>query len=845
VGTLLAGRYRILGLAGRGGMGEVYRAEDIKLDQSVALKLLPEGLEDDRGRLERLYNEVRTARQVSHPAVCRVWDIGDVDRHHFLTMEYVDGENLSSLLRRIGRLPEDKAIEIAEQICAGLAAAHAKGVIHRDLKPANIMLDGQGKVRITDFGLAGLADSFRGSDLRSGTPAFMAPEQLQGREVTFRSDIYSLGLVLYELFTGRRAFEGRTEAELARKQRDENPIDPSAIVHDLPPAVERTILACIQKNPRRRPPSALAVAAMLRGRDPLEAAIAAGDTPSPELVAAAGEMERPGTRLAWAGLIVTVIGAVMAPALLAPFHVVSLVPPELPPAVLEHRAREILEQLGHTEHAADSAYELDVDDEYFDNVRRSESRPRNWSGLRSGHPAVARFWYRQSPRPLAARATSGRVRWRRPPVDISGMAGVTLDLKGRLLGFYSVPPQRESEAQPSPPPDWTPLLQATGLDPAQLEPAAPEWTPPFYAETRAAWLGHWPDRPEIPIRLEAAAHRGRLVWLQIVEPWTRPSRMQPYEPTRSQRLTGYLAVAILLLLVAVGAGLARYNLRLGRGDRRGAARLVILVLGLGLTNALFPMHHVAAIFDEIGLLGRATAMSVFMAMLLWLFYLALEPFVRRQRPRVLVSWNRLLGGGYRDAVVGRDVLIGAVWGVLAAGLYGLAGGLPERLGHTAPDPLESGLGLLLGLRPQVALVASLLMSAILMSLGSLLLYLVLRLALRRDAIASVALVLVLAALGLGSNIEPLWLWLAMRLFLMATYVFLLLRLGIVATIVGTAVGDLFLLSPLTLDLGAWYAQPTYIAVGLVGLLAFVAFRTTLGGVGARLRALSGDSHSRG
>jgi serine/threonine protein kinase len=227
LGTVLAGRYRVLGLAGRGGMGEVYRAEDLKLEQQVALKFLPAGL-DNPARLDRLFGEVRTARQVSHPAVCRVWDIGEADGQHFLSMEYVDGENLSSLLRRIGRLPEDKAVDIAKQICAGLAAAHEKGVIHRDLKPANIMLDDQGKVRITDFGLAGLADSFRGDDVRSGTPAFMSPEQIQGREVTFRSDIYSLGLVLYELFTGRRAFEGRTQAELARQQREESPIDPSA-----------------------------------------------------------------------------------------------------------------------------------------------------------------------------------------------------------------------------------------------------------------------------------------------------------------------------------------------------------------------------------------------------------------------------------------------------------------------------------------------------------------------------------------------------------------------------------------------------------------------------------------
>src|SRR5208337_3906700 len=195
-GRLIAGRYRIVALLGRGGMGEVYRADDLTLGQPVALKFLPEKAASDEALLERFRNEVRIARRVSHPNVCRVYDVGEVDGHTFFTMEYVDGEDLASLLRRIGRLPSDKALEIARQLCAGLAAAHAKGVLHRDLKPANIMLDGRGQVVVTDFGLAGLADQIAGSDVRSGTPAYMAPEQLEGKEVNVRSDIYALGLVL-------------------------------------------------------------------------------------------------------------------------------------------------------------------------------------------------------------------------------------------------------------------------------------------------------------------------------------------------------------------------------------------------------------------------------------------------------------------------------------------------------------------------------------------------------------------------------------------------------------------------------------------------------------------------
>src|SRR3954468_694434 len=153
-GSIVAGRYRLVALLGRGGMGEVYRADDLTLDHPVALKFLPAGVAADDTRLAQFHNELRTARQVSHKNVVRLYDLGDADGRRFLTMEYVDGEDLASLLRRIGRIPQDKAVDLARQLCAGVAAAHERGVLHRDLKPANVMIDGDGDVRITDFGIA-------------------------------------------------------------------------------------------------------------------------------------------------------------------------------------------------------------------------------------------------------------------------------------------------------------------------------------------------------------------------------------------------------------------------------------------------------------------------------------------------------------------------------------------------------------------------------------------------------------------------------------------------------------------------------------------------------------------
>src|SRR5947208_491208 len=309
-GQILAERYRIVALAGRGGMGEVFRAEDLTLGQIVAMKFLPERLSQDARALARFHAEVRNARQVSHPNVCRVFDIGETDGTLFLTMEYVDGEDLASVVRRIGRLSQDKATEIARQICAGLAAAHERGVIHRDLKPANVMLDGAGKIRITDFGLAGLAANIKGAEVRAGTPAYIAPEQLAGPDARARSDIYSLGLILYEILTGKRAFEASTLPELIKLREQGTITNPSTLIRDLDPLIERVILRCLELQPEKRPSTALQVAAALPGGDPLAAALAAGETPSPEMVAASGETEVMHSHLTSFVLALTLVGLI-------------------------------------------------------------------------------------------------------------------------------------------------------------------------------------------------------------------------------------------------------------------------------------------------------------------------------------------------------------------------------------------------------------------------------------------------------------------------------------------------------------------------------------------------------
>src|SRR5262249_35871465 len=255
-GTKIAERYRIVSLAGRGGMGDVYRADDLKLGHPVALKFLPREVKEGSRSFQHFLSEVRLSRQIAHPNVCRVYDIAEVDSQHFLSMEYIDGEDLRGLLRRIGRLPKDKRIQIAQQLCAGLAAAHEKGVLHRDLKPANVMIDGRGQARITDFGLARLADGAVGAGEIAGTPAYMAPEQLARGQTSIQSDLYSLGLILYEVFTGRAVHKSGSIEELRRSHEDPLPPDLTTLVPELDPAVERVILRCLQKEPGQRPKSA-------------------------------------------------------------------------------------------------------------------------------------------------------------------------------------------------------------------------------------------------------------------------------------------------------------------------------------------------------------------------------------------------------------------------------------------------------------------------------------------------------------------------------------------------------------------------------------------------------------
>ena len=348
--------------------------DDLKLGQAVALKFLPEKLAQDADRRERLFEEVRTARKVSHPNACRVWDIGEADGHQFISMEFVDGEDLASLLRRIGRAPKEKAAQIARQLCAGLAAAHEEGVLHRDLKPANVMIDGRGRVRLTDFGLASMAGEIRG-DERAGTPMYMAPELLSGGAPSVQTDIYALGLVLYELFTGKRAYQAENLQELMDLQSATSLTSPASLVDGLDPAVEHIILACLNNDPRQRPQTAFAVAGALPGGDPLAAALAAGETPAPELVAAAeveGALNPPVAAACLAGVGV---GLALLIALAPYFQLARMTPLEMSGDALAVLAQGVLATAGFEEPPVDTLDGFYPNNSYIDFIVAQDEGP--------------------------------------------------------------------------------------------------------------------------------------------------------------------------------------------------------------------------------------------------------------------------------------------------------------------------------------------------------------------------------------------------------------------------------------------------------------------------------------
>jgi serine/threonine-protein kinase len=632
-GTLLAGRYRILGLLGRGGMGEVYRATDLMLGQSVALKFLPEEAARDSRLIERFQGEVRVARQVSHPNVCRVYDIGQIDGMPFISMEYVDGEDLSSLLLRIGRLPADKALEAARKLCAGLAAAHDRGVIHRDLKPQNIMMNKRGEVVIMDFGLAAVAGGLSGAEARNGTPAYMSPEQLKGAEVTVRSDIYALGLVLYELFTGKRPYEAKNIPQLIDMQESLELTSMSSIAPDVDPAVEKVIRRCLDPDPARRPATALSVSAALPGGDPLSEALAAGEMPSPELVAASGKVEGLDLKYSIPLLVVTVLCLLATLPIRMQTNSLLHAPLDLPPDALQNKAREFAASFGYTNRPADTALWINKRTQMIISMARLP-KPLKWDEWMAAESPIDAT-VRESPELLIAQPT-GEVTKDNPAPTTPGMLEANINGDGRLSWFEAVPLGGDG-ITPVPP---EAVFQAAGFDLTKFTPRTPQFHERFAHDQQLAWTGPHPSIPGITVNVDAAWWKGRVTMARVDLKF--PDAPKASASTRPVWIE-WLITAANAIGIFFGILLARKNWKSARSDRKGALRLGWVMLIVGFVIWIGKVHPVPD-SSMLTIFFTAAGEWLFDALVMWVLYLALEPAVRARWPHSIVSWNRLLAG---------------------------------------------------------------------------------------------------------------------------------------------------------------------------------------------------------
>lgn len=675
-GAVIVGRYRVIALVGQGGMGHVYVADDLVLGQSVALKFLPPQIAEREGGLDRFRAEVRHAREVTHPNVARVHDIGEVHGRHFLSMEFVDGEDLASLVRRIGRLPSEKAAEIAQQICAGLAEAHRRGVLHRDLKPANVMLDGEGRVKLTDFGLSVTIEASATSAL-AGTPQYMAPEQLSGLPADERSEVYSLGLVLYEVYTGRRARHGRTIDELRREHEEGPPSPPSTVLGDIDPLVDAMLTRCLARDPAQRPASVLEVARGLPGGDPLAAALARGQTPAPELVAdaeASGSLSPRTALLLALGSLALFVALALGRSAYFDHAGISF---GKAPAVLDDRAREIYAEL-----AGESAPEYEVHWYGRDAFRAPGAARESWWS-RPGHVG---FLMRNTRLGPASFVGEDGFTSERDPMPTPGTAHVVLDSSGQLVAWTrwpvasgagtSAPTSPSMGATPATrETDWSRLLVLASLDADTWKPIEPDFVPRVFASERRAWAVTGGS-----LRVEAAALDGRIVQFDLLD-GDRALGWAASEP-----LSGTSSY-VILAITAIASFFAWRNVRTKRAYLSGA-----LVVGL---FAL--VTHIVLAFDTTiptdangfgNALFRVLALAVYTAARVFVCFLALEPFARRHWPGALISWTRLLDGRFRDPAVGREVLTGIFAGLAALGLIVAIGFGSERLGLR---PWDAGL----------------------------------------------------------------------------------------------------------------------------------------------------------
>ncbi|HEU4794933.1 MAG TPA: hypothetical protein VFT02_04835, partial [Pyrinomonadaceae bacterium] len=610
----------------------------------------------------------------------------------------------------------------------------------------------------------------------------------------------------------------------------------SELVPELDPLVDRVILRCLQRDPGQRPPTALQVAAALPGGDPLAAALAAGETPSPEMVAAAPKQGalKPAIAVSLLASVVVLLAFVCFLSRNAMLY--RQVPLEKSPEVLRDRASELVKKFGYVDPPGDSAYGMADDRRYLEYIHDHDPSPARWQRLRAGQPAAIYFWHRQSPWPFDV-SNGGFVNENIPARSLPGMTTMTLDTLGRLRSFYAVPAQRSSATDTATTPDWSVLLRESGLDQAQLQPVTPLWTPPHESTTRAAWAGSYPHQPDIKFHVEAAAFEGKPVYFEIFHAWNQPAEQGVALSRFRGRVLFVLLLGIFIIVMLASALLALRNLKLGRGDRKGAFRLAAFVFAVTSLRWIFTAHHVAAEGEALNFISGVQNI-LFWTFFYWVVYLAFEPFVRRRWPGRIIAWSRVLTGGFRDPLVGRDILIGAVFGLGIIVCYFYLPRLGQEWAGQAPDIpwLDYPATQLLGIRSFAFGFTNQITAALLQGFILLFVLLLMYIIVRRERLAALAVWLIGAvtlSLTLDSAIGIPFAALSAGLAVLSLY-----RFGLLTTIVALFFLHLLIFQPITSDFTAWYAGDFVLAAIISLALAIFGFYTSLAGEplfrGARL-----------
>jgi serine/threonine-protein kinase len=614
----------------------------------------------------------------------------------------------------------------------------------------------------------------------------MAPEQFAGQPLTPATDLYALGLVLFELFTGERVQQGKDVHAIRSAQHTvAQTLTTSGSGAKLDPLVQRVIERCLDPDPKRRPQSAVVIAAALPGGDPLAAALAAGETPSPQMVAAAGSEGSLSFRVAIPLLLLLIVGLVSGVWLEGRNAYSAVVPFPNSPEILMGKAREMLVRLGYTEPATDTSGGFVADDAYEQWLDQHDTSTTRWQHVASVRPAPVRFWHRASPLPMEPQAYADNhpgnglaITRDDPPMTVAGMTYLELDPEGRLITLDAVVAQAIDPAAPVSEPDWPALFREAGLDISTFVPATPTRIGRMAFDAAAAWTGPGADATGAELRVEAAAFRGRPVFFRLIGPWT-PTPMTVADRGRLNDRSEAVNQAVVVVIFAVLLGailLAVRHVTLGRTDTRAATRLAIVLGGLTLVGALLGTH-VSSGTRWINLGFLLTSWAGFGAMMSWTFYAALEPVARRHWPQMLISWTRLLDGRWRDPLVGRDILIGCVLGLALrhvdvikavalewrGGLQGLPTGyltMWNGLRWTAADLIEGiPMGLWVGL-------------------GTLMLLVLLRMVLRGAVPAAIAAVVIMRLPAAISEPDPL-VSVTFGLVTVGAWVFIATRFGLV------------------------------------------------------------------